>query len=232
MNKMDKGIRKDSDSKKIFAMIVMIATLMVCTTSATYAYFALAPVSNNTITGTAASASLTLAVNRIAPSTSKWSASTQKMVPQLDTVLGTAMNDTNSCVDGNTNVVCQVYEVTLTNGSTAQVVVNGTITFTGVSSMANLKWRLYKSSTAKLTTAQAATNLGSAATTDITNDAAVELDTSLSLKKNGTTGYQQYYYLVVWINETGSAQTDSGTYRATINFTSSNGTGVTSTITS
>lgn len=226
------GIRKDNDSKKILAMIVMIATLMVCTTSATYAYFAIAPVSNASITGTAATASLTLAVNRIAPTSAKWTSSTQRMVPQLSDALDTAMGDTYSCVDGNTNIVCQVYEVTLTNSSTAQVKVNGTITFSGVASMGNLKWRLYKSTTMKLTTAQAATNLGSVTDSAITNGTAVALDTNLTLKKNGVTGNVQYYYIVVWINETTESQTDTGTYTATINFTSSDGTGITSTITS
>lgn len=225
-------IKKDSDTKKILAMIVMIATLMICTTSATYAYFAITPVSNASMTGTAATAGLTLAVNRIAPTSTKWTSSTQRMVPQLSTALSTAMGDTYSCVDGNTNVVCQVYEVTLTNTSTAQVKVSGTITFSGVTNMGNLKWRLYKSTTTKLTTAQAATNLGSATNTAITNGTAVSLDTNLTLKKTGVTGNIQYYYIVVWIDETSESQSDSGTYTATINFTSSDGAGITSTITS
>ena len=40
------------------------------------------------------------------------------------------------------------------------------------------------------------------------------------------------YYMVIWINETNAVQNDSGTWRATIAFNTTNGTGITSTITS
>lgn len=213
-------IKKDNDSKKIFAMVIMIATLMICTTSATYAYFALAPVTNNTITGTAATASLSLSVTKNAPTKTN----TGVMVPQKEAALATAMNSTNACVDGNTNVVCQVYTIELTNTSSATVKVNGTITFSGSTNMPNLKWR-------KTTNA---TTLGTGTTTAANVTTAQTLDTNKSLAKNAKTTY----YIVVWINaqlDTNGdevAQTDTGTYRATIQFTSSNGTGVTSTITS
>lgn len=212
-------IREENDSKKILAMIVMIATLMVCTTSATYAYFALSPVTNNTITGTAATASLTLTVTKNAPTKTN----TGVMVPQKEAALATAMNSTNACVDGNTNVVCQVYTIVVTNTSSATVKVNGTITFSGSTNMPNLKWR-------KTTNA---TTLGTGTTTAANVTTAQTLDTNKSLAKNA----QATYYVVVWINaqlDAGGnevAQTDTGTYRATIEFTSSNGTGVTSTIT-
>ena len=213
-------IKKDNDSKKIFAMVIMIATLMICTTSATYAYFALAPVTNNTITGTAATASLSLSVTKNAPTKTN----TGVMVPQKEAALATAMNSTNACVDGNTNVVCQVYTIELTNTSSATVKVNGTITFSGSTNMPNLKW-------SKTTNA---TTLGTGTTTAANVTTAQTLDTNKSLAKNAKTTY----YIVVWINaqlDTNGdevAQTDTGTYRATIQFTSSNGTGVTSTITS
>lgn len=213
-------VKKENDSKKIFAMIIMIATLMICTTSATYAYFAIAPVSNNSITGTAATASLTLTVTKNAPTKTN----TGVLVPQRETALASAMNTTNGCVDGNTNVICQVYTITVTNTSTATVKVNGTITFSGSTAMPNLKWR-------KTTNA---TTLGTGTTTAANVTTAQTLDSNKSLAKNA----QATYYIVVWINAQMDAngnevaQTDTGTYRATIQFTSSNGTGVTSTITS
>lgn len=213
-------VKKENDSKKIVAMIIMITTLMVCVTSATYAYFALAPVSNNSITGTAATASLTLSVTKNAPTKTN----TGVMVPQLESALASAMNSTNACVDGNTNVICQVYTITVTNTSTATVQVNGTITFSGSTNMPNLKWRK----------ATNATTLGTGTTTAANVTTAQVLDTNKSLAKNASATY----YVVIWINAqldaSGNevAQTDTGTFRATIQFTSSNGTGVTSTITS
>lgn len=230
-------IKKENDSKKIFAMIVMILTLMLCTTSATYAYFAIAPVSNNSATGTTATASLTLAVNRIAPNSTKWSSSTQKIVPQLDTALGTAMNATNSCVDANGNVVCEVYEIKLTNGSTSKVRVNGSLTFnlTNNKTGHNFKYRLKDSGTTALTTSTAPTNLASVTTTAITHGTAVSLASQKILAVNGN----YYYYFVVWVQETGSAQqsVDAGeTFRATASFNAVDATGasvggITSTIT-
>ena len=150
----------DNDTRKIFGALVMVLTLMICTTSATYAYFAIAPVSNNMATGTAATASLTLDVTRLTPANTKYNASTKKMVPQLDTALETAMNTTNECVDGNNNIVCEVFQVKLTNGSTSQVRVSGNLTFTLTKNTSghNFKYRLKDSGTTALTIATPATN--------------------------------------------------------------------------
>lgn len=211
-------IKKDSDSKKILTMVIMVLTLMICTTSATYAYFAIAPVTNNTVTGTAASAGLSLTVSKSSPTTDG------KLVPQLEAGLGTAMNSTNKCVDGNGNVVCQVYTITVNNTSSAAVVVNGTITFSGSTNMPNLKWRKTTSATTLGTGTTTAANVATAQT--------LVSSQSLTASNASVTTDSATYYIVIWINETGAAQTDTGTFRATIEFTSSNGTGITSTITS
>lgn len=228
----------DNDTRKIFGALVMVLTLMICTTSATYAYFAIAPVSNNMATGTAATASLTLDVTRLTPANTKYNASTKKMVPQLDTALGTAMNATNECVDGNNNIVCEVFQIKLTNGSTSQVRVSGNLTFnlTKNTSGHNFKYRLKDSSTTALTIATAATNLASVTTTAMSNGTAVNLGTQKILAVNGV----YYWYFVVWIQETNSDQSgkDAGeTFRGTVNFNAVDATGasvggLTSTITS
>ncbi len=224
MNETNVENNQTSDSKKIITMIVLILTVMICTTSATYAYFALAPATNNSVTGTAASASLALTVTKNLPT----KANTGVLVPQKEAALATAMGSTYGCVDGNTNMVCQVYTITVTNNSSAQVVVNGTITFAGSTKMPNLKWR-------KTTNAS---TLGSNTTNAANTTTAQSLANNVTLKKSGVSGNTATYYIVVWINaqldSSGNevAQTDTGTYRATVQFTSSNGTGITSTITS
>ena len=96
------NVKNDNDSKKIFTMLIMVFTLMICTTSATYAYFALS-VENNAMGGTAATANLGLSVVQ---ADLKNVDHTNVMVPQLETALGAAMNTTNKCVDGNNNVIC------------------------------------------------------------------------------------------------------------------------------
>lgn len=239
------AIKKDNDTKKIFTMVVLVFTLMICTTGATYAYFAITSPSNTSMTGTAATAELTLSVTRLAPTTAKWTSSTQKMVPQYEKVGGsgaelltTAMNTTNSCVDGNGNVICQVYEIKLTNGGTSKLSVNGNVTFTWTTTFTNLKYRLKANETTQLnaTTAVNSTNLGGQTSSSIAKDSAINLADKKTLVVNGS----YYWYIVFWINETGTNQntTDTGTFTSTVTFNPVNPTtgetlsGVTSTITS
>ncbi|MBQ6476831.1 MAG: hypothetical protein IJI43_00085, partial [Bacilli bacterium] len=99
------------DSKKILYIVVSIITLIITITGSTYAYFALSTSNNNAITGTTADVGLTLTVTKLKPNTN----TTDYLVPQLESALGTAINNTNNCKDANTNTVCQVYKATLTN---------------------------------------------------------------------------------------------------------------------
>lgn len=234
------NVRKDNDTRKIFTMMVLIFTLMICTTGATYAFFALTA-TNNTATGTAASASLTLSVTQAtAGGADSGSTKTNVMVPQKEAALGTAMGSASNkdykCVDGNGNTVCKVYTVEVTNGSTAAVRVIGYIQFSGNSSMPNLRMRRVTN----------VTTLGSNTTASVGNTTSLwdlvgttgSSCTVGSAASPGTctvetiaAGAKKTYYFVVWINETGSAQTDSGTWRGTITFQGENGTGITSTIT-
>lgn len=135
---------KNNASKKIGALIVAIAVLLVSVTGATFAYFALTVSNNATITGTTATAGLTLSVQeQTLGGTSSGSPVTGKMVPQLYSALGTAISSSYNCVDANGNTVCKVYKITVANQSSASVVVNGTIQFTEFngSGTTNLRWR-------------------------------------------------------------------------------------------
>ena len=248
----------DNDTRKIFTMLVMVFTLMICTTSATYAYFAL-NATNASMTGTAATASLTLSVEQA--SLKPGVTNTGVMVPQLESALGTAMNGTNMCVDGNNNIICKVYTITVTNTSTAAVSVTGTIQFslakangqTEDAAMPNLKWKRALSATTLKTTditgSYAGVAIGemdtSSTTTSISNTSAIfdlESGSVCDIENNNTTGCSGVplaktngsatYYIVVWIDEKNQAQYDSGAWTGTITFTGENGTGVTSTITS
>ena len=235
--------QKNNDSKKILTLIVLIATLMITTTGATYAYFAFAPTaSTNTLTATAATASLEFRAScpggaastptLIAP-TAASSYAGKPMVPQkalngTTNVLQKALTGASGkdkCVDGNGNVICHAYTFTVANCSTAAAVIKGQIKFTWASgsSFANLKWKLMTNAT---TVAASSGNAGTAATTSYANFA-----TNVSLAPSAV----QQYWLIVWIEETGVAQnsTDYGTWYGTINIVNNvDGTGITSTITS
>ena len=217
--------RSNGDSKKITITLVLILTLMVTTTGGTYAFFSLNASNNNVVTGTAASANLSLNVSQATlGGTNSGSTKTNVMVPQLEAYLGTAMGSTTNkdykCVDSNGNTVCKVYTITITNSSSAAVKVDGYITFANTT-MPHLKWR-------KTTNATTLGSNSSAAAT--TNAGKQSLASSVSLAKNGTTGNSQTYYIVVWIDEINESQTDSGTFTATIEFEGADGRGITSTI--
>lgn len=233
-------INKDNDSRKIITMIVMVCALMICTTGATYAYFAVSA-TNSAATGTAAVVDLSLDVTRVTPTDTKWNASTKVMVPQLDAGLATAMNTTNYCVDGNGNVVCQVYQIKIENKSTSAVRLRGAVYFTLGSGAAytNLYWRqvtgantlgsntIYKYSTAE------ATNSTTADAANSTLIADLLLEPSDGTAGSGT-DYATYYVLI-WIRETNANQnsTDKGTWTMNVSFKDKvNGNGITSTITS
>lgn len=241
----DRVEKKDHDSKKIFTLILLIVVFMVCTTGATYAFFAISAV-NSTMTGTAATVSLNLTVEKVTPDSTAWAASTQVMVPQLDAGLGAAMNTTNKCVDGNKNVVCQVFKITITNTSSAQVKLRGRIFFTYSGTNGNFKdlyWRTVTDANTLGTNTvfKASTSENTVSTTaDAVNASLIE---NLTLAKTkGTSTYTSTYYVVVWIRETNTVQNgtttsanyDQGTWRMTVAFKDQvNPTkGVTSTITS
>ena len=222
---------------KVFVLIVAIATLVISVTGATYAFFALSVSNTTAITGNTASTQLTLSVEE----QELKSPNTGVMVPQLGSAIGTAMNATNKCVDANGNIVCKVYKITVTNGSSAGATVNGTIKFTNFATT-NLRWRRAASATTL-----SSTTTGSYATSGVT----VTIDAETDLISGGAcvpsagtatctgislgAGASEEYYIVVWLFETGSDQksTDAGkTFDATVKFEGSDGRGITSTITS
>ena len=157
------------------------------------------------------------------------------------------------CVDSNGNVVCRVYTFTIRNNATAKVQVNGRIYFTNAPT--NLRWALMTNATTVAVTGTTTdknfrspkTSANCAATTATTDtDCWFDIGSDESdgivgrtLAPSGgasstsaASGSYRQYWIVFWINETGAVQNDSGTWTATIAFTSSNGTGITSTINS
>ena len=190
----------------IFAFIYILSCV-----GGTYAYLSFSAENSNTIVGVTADPSIDLVVNQVVPASSNDGA----MVPQLESALGTAKSSQYNCVDGNGNVVCKVYRAVVTNDGNANISVKGTVSFTGIDAMPNLKWKRISS----------ATSIGSyTSNTASGSDVSFETEYLLEVDESKT------YYFVVWIDEIGVTQTDSGTFRMIIKFNSANGTGITSTI--
>lgn len=216
--KVEKVKEEEHDFRNIMLTIIGVFVVLAAVSGGTFAYFAFSASNNTTINGTAAKADLTLAVAKVSPS------ATGPLVPQNEAGLKNAM--ANSCVDKNSNKVCQVYSITITNKSTATATVGATVTFaygTG-SKFTNVRWKTVSANP----TSNTAVTLGStvnASATEVSN-----LVGTSTLAPNGNV----VFYIVVWINETGTDQnsTDYGTFTGNVIVKDSSGKGLTSTFTS
>ena len=257
---MNNQVKNDNDSKKIFTTLILVLTLMICTTSATYAYYAISATATNNITGTAGTGSIIIAntstatsstaPSLIAPATSTYN--TKPMVPQISytgttNVLQKALTGASGkdkCVDGNGNVICRAYSFFIINKGTSAVDVRGSIKFTWGSNSIfnNLRWKLMDSATAvTVSTATAETTVSTTAPTKASTSTVAFDTANVALAPEAS----KQYWLIVWIEETGSdqgaaattASRDVGTWYATLSFNAYNESGasiggVTSTITS
>lgn len=208
---------KEHDFRNIVLTFLGLFIVLAAVSGATFAYYAFSATNNTTITGAGATAELTLAITKVSPTTSS------TLVPQTTSGLKTAV--TSGCIDTNSNIVCQVYSITVTNKSTATATIGASLAFTyGTSSKyTNLKWATVSDNP----TSNTAATLGT--TTSATTTATSNSIGTATLAQNASTTF----YVVIWINETGAAQnsTDYGTYTGTVTVTDSSGKGLTSTFT-
>ena len=202
----------ENNGKGIFYGVIGVATLIVAIIGATFAYFTATASNDTTIAGNAASVGLKLDVVHISTAANKG------LVPQKEAALSSAMKGVNTtpgaddaCVDANGNTVCQVYKITVQNTGTAESKLNGTLDLTK-GSITNLKWAIVNDFDSNPTTQTPSGN---------------SLGESVTLSASAS----QEYYIVIWINETGAEQTDSGSFTGTVAFNAADGSGVTSTFT-
>ncbi len=191
---MEQNILKRSSKKLIIFEIVCVA-LIIGLIGYTYSFFNVTATNDSVIYGEAASVNLSLTVEKLAPSTNKG------LVPQLDQYITSAVIGRNgSCVDDNNNNVCQVYKITVTNSGSA-VHVNGTLTLSAKNNP-NLKWAEISG------------------TTSPTLKSNVNSNTYMQLTSNEyyNSGEVKDYYVVLWISETGIAQSDNGDFSGIVRF--------------
>ena len=193
-NDVEQNILKRSSKKLIIFEIVCVA-LIIGLIGYTYSFFNVTATNDSVIYGEAASVNLSLEVEKIAPSTNKG------LVPQLDQYITSAVIGRNgSCVDDNNNNVCQVYKITVTNSGSA-LYVNGTLTLSAKNNP-NLKWAEISG------------------TTNPTLKSNVNSNTYMQLTSNEyyNSGEAKDYYVVLWISETGIAQSDNGDFSGIVRF--------------
>ena len=194
----------------VFYAVVGVATLVVAIIGATFAYFSASATNDTDVKGsTASGASLAIAVTKVSDE-----ATSKNMIPMLSTDLQKGVTGTasKSCIDANNNTVCQVYKVTVTNGS-ADIGINVKGTMNLTSTAKNMKWQVLTD--AKTVNADATTTAQGAVGTIVDNQA---------LTASGT----HDFYLVIWLDETNAAQDadDAGkTFNGTITFNGVNSDG-------
>ena len=126
--------KEESRKKNIIYAVVGILTLIISIIGATFAYFT-ATASNNALTGNMANVSFDIRVNKV----SNVDDTKGGLIPMTNSMVQKAVSNASSngiCVDDNGNAVCQIYKITVINGGTASMFVDGYVTLTGGSGVA------------------------------------------------------------------------------------------------
>lgn len=211
----------------IFYAVVGVATLVVAIIGATFAYFSASNTNNTVITGsTSEAANLALEVKQL-------DTAAGGLIPMYDNLAGQGVN--NNCVDSNGNTVCHVYQIKLTNGK-SPVNINGTLSFTGAAQ--NIVYDItFVDQDATKDLAALSTEISTTTTGVDFKTATVEAPAALATNSAFTANQTKYYYVTVWLHETGgeqetvdAGQTTAYTGTVTFNAVGANGTnGVTAT---
>lgn len=227
-NNFEQDKKKNNDYKGISLITVGILTIVVAIAGSTFAFFAVSATNSNTIKGS--SAYTTTALNLTVSDKTSSTVGTKALIPQLDSAIKNAITANGGCIDGNGNAICKVYEVIIKNNTTTGYYIDAKLSFSA-STMPHLKYQVVNSST-KLTSL---TEISGVFTNGTGTDASSQ--TTFVNRVSYAASAEKYYYVVVWISETGSAQTDSGSFTGTVQVdgystTGAATSGVTSTITS
>ena len=217
MKKIFGYVKVNSGGGKYYKYIVLgLFIYAVLITGGTYAYYYSSSSNSNVINGDLALANANLTVERIVPDSGN-----ARLVPLLDKNLDIALKGTggvSSCIDGNSNLSCEVYKITINNTGSTNLRLKGTVTIaaTGQNNVYNnLKWEEIESPTSRKS--EYLTN-GMGTST---------LDDELRLNVGGS----KTYYIAVWLSENNQDQTDTdkGEFGGLVSFEDSNGQGVTAT---
>lgn len=224
----------------IFYAVVGVATLVVAIIGATFAYFSASASNIKDITGnTAAAGGVDLVITPVTNTGTNMVPlnlldADGKSAPTAGDQFADALGSTKggSCVDSNGNNVCQVYSIKVTNKSTTSTIqVRGTLNLDTEST--NMKWQLLETGTST-TRADFATIVDKGTTGNITVGGNTGGTGAAVASQNLAAQAEATYYVLVWLEETGSAQETadaSKTFKGTVNFEAVDASGNTSGLT-
>lgn len=204
--------QKKMNGPLIYA-IVGVAVLIVAVAGSAYAYYAASATAN--VSGTAAGAGLSLTVNKVStgasgnliPIDADPTTLTKAAKGWTGSALGTSWNASYACKDKNGYSVCQIYEVKLTNNSS--VAMNFNIGVTALSG----------ANTPNIDVVKMDSNISVTSATSIKGNAS-GIANNVSVSANGTSST---YYIMVFIKNLTSAQTDKGAFSGTVTAISTTG---------
>lgn len=204
--------QKKMNGPLIYA-IVGVAVLIVAVAGSAYAYYAATATAN--ISGTAAGAGLSLTVNKVStgasgnliPIDADTTTLTNAAKGWTGSAIGTSWNASYACKDKNGYSVCQIYEVKLTNNSS--VAMNFNIGVTALSG----------TNTPNIDVVKMASNISVTSATSIKGNA-TGIANNVAVSANGTSST---YYIMVFIKNLATAQTDNGAFSGTVTAVSTTG---------
>lgn len=118
---------KKRDINNIFYGIIGIATLMVATIGATFAYYTASGNDNATIKGNMATIGFDVTVTKV----TNVDETKGGLIPMSNNMIQQAVTNASTkgiCVDDNNNASCQIYKITVANTSSASMFVDGYVT--------------------------------------------------------------------------------------------------------
>lgn len=177
--------------QKLFSSVCLVlAIVIVVTTSTTFAYLAASAQDTTTVSGNAAKFSVSLALTTVHKSTN--------MVPLKDSLVVTAIKNTNKCIDKSGYEVCSLYKLTLSNTGNPFNLTGYLKTSSTTYTTGNLKYQIYD------TNYNAVTDV---LTPSLTANQKVYFKKGSNNVNTTINSTNIEYYLVMWITETNTMQT-------------------------
>ena len=214
---MEENNNRKGVSKQLAFAIAGVALLVVAVAGSAYAYYVASVQNTNTVTGNAGAGAPTLTVTKVSTS------ATGNLIPIDMTAdmltsaakgygnAGTSFDATKACKDKNGYSVCQIYSVTLTNNS------DNTMGFDiGVTALSG-------TNTPNVDVVKMASNVSVTGTPASIKGSTTGIASGVSIAGKGTSST---YYIMVFIKNINSAQTDNGKFTGTITATSTAGANV------
>lgn len=210
---MEENREQKKMSGPLIYAVVGVAVLIVAVAGSAYAYYAASATAN--VSGTAAGAGLSLTVNKVStgasgnliPIDADPTTLTKAAKGWTGSAIGTSWNASYACKDKNGYSVCQIYEVKLTNNSS--VAMNFNIGVTALSG----------TNTPNIDVVKMDSNISVTSATSIKGSAS-GIANNVAVSANGTSST---YYIMVFIKNLTTSQTDNGAFSGTVTAVSTTG---------